>query len=111
MNWLTAIAEALSAIFNFGTKVVPSDVIREDNHQIRKPRLEQREKIRIYDVAFRRLKNHTEIDIATDVKFNYDNLDEEDQKELIDLLTKRIIEHRKKHPVLFRKWLRQNNLI
>lgn len=116
MTWLQALFEALKAMFEFGQKVTPPDKIRLDNHEIKIPRLTAQEKTKIYDIAFRRLKNHTEIDIATDVKFNYDNLNADDQKELIELLTARIYEYRKenaeKFPLLypkFKKWLSLQN--
>lgn len=111
MDTIAAIAEAIKAFFGFATKVVPSDKIRDDNHEIRKPKLEERQKIEIYDREFRRLKDHTEIEIGVDVSFVDKNLSDEDRKELIELLTKRIIEYRKRHSVIFHKWLKQNNLI
>jgi hypothetical protein len=104
-EWLSALFLAIKSMFEFGSKVTPPDQIRLDNHDIKKPRLTAQEKTKIYDIAYRRLKNHTEIDIATDVKFNYDNLHEDDQKELTELLTARITEYRKRHPIIFRKWL------
>lgn len=106
----TAIFQAIAAFFGFATKVIPTDKIREDLHQIKKPRLEENEKVKIYNKAYIRLKDHPEINIETDVKFNYDNLNEDDQKELIELLTDRITAYRKKHPIIFNKWLKQNNL-
>lgn len=111
MEWLVAMAEAIKAIFGFASKVVPSEKVQDNLHDIKRPRLEQKQKISIYDREFRRLKNHTEIDIATDVNFVDENLNEEDKKELIELLTKRITEYRLRHPVIFHKWLKQNNLI
>lgn len=111
MDVITAIAEAIKAFFGFATKVVPSDVIREDSHVINRPRLEQKQKIAIYNREFRRLKDHPEINIATDVEFVDENLNEEDKKELIELLTNRITAYRRSHPVIFRKWLKQNNLL
>ncbi len=109
--WLTAIIEAVTAIFKFGEKVTPPDEIKISNHEIKKPRLEQRQKVKIYDSAFLRLKNHPEIDIWKDIQFNYDNLNEQDQRELFELLTDRIRAYRLKHKILFRKWLKQENLI
>lgn len=110
LEFLTALAKVLSSIFGLAEKAIPSDAIREDKHQIRKPRLEQKEKIRIYDREFRRLKDHPEIPIALDLSFVNDNLDEDDRKELEELLVKRITEYRLKHPIIFRKWLKQNKL-
>ncbi len=109
--WLTAIIEAVTAIFKFGEKVAPPDEIKISNHEIKKPRLEQKEKVSIYDAAYRRLKDHTEIDIWQDIQFNYDNLSEQDQKELFELLTDRIRQYRLNHKIRFKKWLKQENLI
>jgi len=67
-------------------------------------------KIKILNREFKRLKNRTEIDIKISVAFVNDNLNEEDQKELIELLTAMVTEHRKKHPIIFRKWLKKNNI-
>lgn len=106
MNVLTALFNAIASVFGFGTKAIVPDEVRIKNHEIAIPRLEAKEKIRIYDVAFRRLKNHPEIDIATDVAFNYDHLNQDDQVELVEMLTDRITEYRRKRPILFRKWLK-----
>jgi hypothetical protein len=111
MDWITAIAEAIKAVFGFAAKVTPSEKVQDDLHEIKKPRLEQKQKIAIYDREFRRLKDHTEIPVPLDINFVDDNLNEDDKKELIELLTKRITEYRLKHPVIFHKWLKQNNLI
>lgn len=114
MDTIIAIAEAIKAFFGFATKVVPSDAIRDDNHLIKKPRLQEREKIAIYDREFRRLKDHTEIAIPLDLQFVDDNLNEDDQKELTELLTARIIQYRKANAWArpkFKKWLKDNNLI
>ena len=111
MDTISAIAEAIKAFFGFATKVVPSDVIRDDNHAIAKPRLEQKQKIIIYDREFRRLKDHTEIAIPLDVNFVDSNLNDLDRQELVELLQKRITEYRLRHKLIFGKWLRANNLI
>ena len=111
MDTISAIAEAIKAFFGFATKVTPSEKVQDDLHEIRKPRLEQKQKIAIYDREFRRLKDHTEIPIPLDVSFVDDNLNEDDKKELIELLTKRIIEYRFRHKLIFGKWLKANNLI
>lgn len=95
-------------MFSFVEKVTPPDEIRISQYEVKKPRLEQREKIRIFDREFRRLKNHTELSIDESVEFVNDNLDEEDKKELKKLLSDRIVEYRKKRPVIFKKWLKEN---
>lgn len=110
MDIVTAIAQALKAFFDLLTKAIPSDAMRENKQAIVEPRLKQEEKIKIFNREFRRLKNHTELNIATSVNFVDDNLNPEDQKELIELLISRIFEYRKNHPIIFRKWLKQNNI-
>ena len=104
-TWLQSLFEAIKALFDFTAKAIPPDVIRIDKEGIAKPRLTAEEKTKIYDIAYNRLKNHTEIDIATDVKYNYGSLSEDDQKELTKLLIARITEYRKRHPIIFKKWL------
>ena len=110
MNPITAIAQAIQAFFGFFTKAVPSDAIREDRHVIAKPRLEQEEKIAIFNREFNRLKNHTELSIPVCVSFVDDNLNIDDQKELTELLIDRITKYRKNHPVVFRRWLIENKI-
>lgn len=110
MDVVSAIAQALKAFFELLTKAIPTDQIRQDNHDIRKPKLQQEQKIQILNREFNRLKNKTELDIRTSVKFVDDNLNLEDQEELIELLTARIAKYRKNHPVIFAKWLKKNNL-
>ena len=106
----TAWLEAIKAFFGFATKIIPDDTIRDDNHVIRKPRLEEMQKVKIYNREFIRLKDHPEIPIALDVHFIDKNLADEDRIELIDLLTRRITKYRQNHPVIFHKWLKENNL-
>lgn len=108
---LKIIFDMLLGVSKVVEKAIPPDEIRIRQSEMKAPRLEQNEKIIIYDKAFRRLKNHPEIDIATDVAFNYDNLNAEDRAELIELLTARITEYRKKHRILFKKWLTKNKHI
>jgi hypothetical protein len=108
--WLVALFEAIKGAMQLATKAIPSDKIREENQQIKIPRLQQNQKIAIYDREYRRLKDHTEIAIPLDVNFVDDNLNPEDKKELIELLTHRIIAYRKKHPIIFKKWLAENGI-
>ena len=108
--WLDSLFKAISALFVAITKITPSDVIREDNQRRLRIRRDSAEMIKIYDREYRRLKNHTEINIATDVKFSDDNLPDDQEKELIELLTARVTEYRKRHPVLFKRWLRENEI-
>ena len=102
------ILKAVEALFGFLGKALPSDKIRETSQEINKPLLEEKERIRIYDIAYRRLKNHPEIVIENDVNFVNSNLHDDDKKWLIENLTARIHEYRRAHPVIFRKWLKAN---
>lgn len=109
--WLLEMFKALGAMFSFGEKIIPSDKIREDNHDMAKPRLESGEVIKIYDREFRRLKDHVEINIVTDVNFVDDKMPDDQRKELIELLTDRVYEYRKNHPVMFHKFLNTDEFI
>lgn len=110
---IIAVAQAIKAAFGFGAKAIEPKEIRIDNHLIEKPKLQQQQKIEIYDREFRRLKDHTEISIPLDINFVDDNLNDEDTGELIKLLTSRITAYRKKNAWArpkFKKWLKENNI-
>lgn len=108
LETITAIAVAVGKIFGFGEKAIKPDEIRIDENERKKARKEGDELIRIYDKLYARLKNHDEIDIATDVNLIYDNMDEEQRKELIENTTNRIFKYRSKpiNRILFRKFLK-----
>lgn len=110
MNPITAIADAIKALFTFLSNLTPSQVVKDDNHVIARPRLQQQEKISILNREYQRLKNETELSIAENVSFVDDNLDPQDQLELTSILTAKIYNYRKNHPVVFRKWLKENNI-
>lgn len=100
------ILNLITKALDFGSKLLPSDKVREGNQQINKPLLESKALIKIYDREFRRLKNHQEIPIRQDVNFVNDGLSPEQKQELIKNLECRILEHRRKHKWRFRKWLK-----
>ena len=79
--------------------------VQISEHEIKKKKLTANQMISIYDKDYIRLRDHWEIDIATDVNFVHDDMDEEDRRELIELLTNRITRYRKRFPIRFKKWL------
>ena len=90
--WLTALFEAIAKVFGFAEKAIPSDVIRNDNHVIRKPRLEAKERDKILDEAYAYLwlVDNWGINIETYVNYRYDSLDVEDRNELIQILIDKV---------------------
>lgn len=105
---IAAIAVAIQKMFSFAQAEIPPDVIRIDNHEIEKPRLEEKELIAIYDKQYIRLKDHWEIDIATDTNFICANLNNEQRESMITDLTNRIFLYRGRHKIIFRKFLATN---
>lgn len=106
--WESVIA-LLTQIFSFAIKVTPDDKERDATQEIHLPKLQQDVFIQIYDKQFNRLKNHTEIDIATDINYSLQNsMPENQRQELITLLQARIKEYRHKHNVIFKKWNKEN---
>ena len=91
-------------------KALPSEKIQEEKFEQAKPRLELEEKQAVIRVAFQYLKNDTEINIDNYVNFSLDHLSEGDQKEIKQILKEKVYEYRKKHPIIFKKWLKENNL-
>lgn len=116
MNFLTELFKAIGLGFLFATKAVKPDEIRIDNHRIEKVRIEENEMVKIFDNAFSRLRDHGELDIATNVKLVNDNLPDDQEAELIEQLTARIkayrmnlVVQRRKFPRIWKKWLRNND--
>lgn len=92
-NWLTALLQAISAAFNFGSKAIPPDSIREDKHEIKRERLQLAEydKILAKSKVYLDLHRRQSVDAYVNVKF--DNLAPEDiediRKALYELFPKR----------------------
>jgi hypothetical protein len=105
---IAAIAVSLGKMFDLGNKLVPPDVIRIDNHEIEKPRLEDSELIRRYNKQYTRLKDHWEIDIASDTNAIFVNMNDEQRALMIENLTNRIFAYRSRHKIIFRKFLATN---
>ena len=102
---ITAIAVAIGKMCGFGEKAIQPDAIRIDNHIIEKPRLEEKELIKIYDNQYIRLVNHWGIDIATDTNLICANLNDEQRASMITDLTDRIFHYRSCHRIIFHKFL------
>lgn len=109
--FLTALFRAITGISKVAEKAIPSEKIQEENHARKKHRKTSRELILIYDREFRRLKDHWEIDIATDINFVHNDMEDDQRTELIELLTDRIDVYRIKRPIRFRKWIQQQRLL
>ena len=90
--WLTALFEALAKVFGFAEKAIPSDIIRNDSHLIRKPRIEGAERAKILRKCKTYLRHEKHTNIETYVNYTYDSLDVEDRNELIQLLTEWLAE-------------------
>lgn len=92
-NWLTALFQAISAAFNFGSKAIPPDRIREDNHEIKRERLllAEYDKILAKSKVYLDLHPRQSVDAYVNVKF--DQLAPEDiediRKALYELFPKR----------------------
>ena len=92
-NWLTALLQAISAAFNFGSKAIPPDSIREDKHEIKLERLQLAEydKILAKSKVYLDLHPRQSVDAYVNVKF--DKLAPEDiediRKALYELFPKR----------------------
>lgn len=107
--------EAIKAFFLAWTsanrvaeKALPSEKIQEAKFEQAKPRLEAKEKEKILKNAFKYLKNREDLDVSIYVKYTLDHLPEDDQNELIILLNSQVKEYRKAHPIIFKKWLKDN---
>ena len=109
-QWLVALFQAWNSANKVAEKALPSKKIQEEKFEQAKPRLEYEEKQATICVAFQYLKNEPEIDIDNYVNYSFDHLSEDDQKEIKQILKEKIYEYRKKHPIIFKKWLKENNL-
>mgnify|MGYP003348623088 FL=1 len=109
-QWLVALFQAWNSANEVAKKALPSEKIQEEKFEQAKPRLELEEKQAVIRVAFQYLKNDTEINIDNYVNFSLDHLSEGDQKEIKQILKEKVYEYRKKHPIIFKKWLKENNL-
>lgn len=89
-------------------KALPAEKIQEAKFEQAKPRLEQKEKEKILKNAFNYLKKREDLDVKIYVQYTLDHLPEDDQSELIILLTSQVREYRKAHPIIFKQWLKEN---
>ncbi len=109
--------EFLKWIFKFGTsanevaiKAMPSEKIQEEKFEQKKPRLEFEEKEKLRKKAFNAIYKNTAVDVGVYVKYALDHLAEDDQQELTALLTADVLRYRKAHPLIFKQWLREQNI-
>jgi len=89
-------------------KALPSEEERKVKLELKKDRLEQYEKIKIYNRAFKQLNKERNPDVETFVKYSLDHLNEDDQQELVEMLKKRIFDFRSKHHIIYSRWLKEN---
>lgn len=108
---IMAFIQMITSGLNLGNKLAPTDKMKEDKDAREKPRKEGMELIAIYDREYRRLKDHEEIDIAKDVNFVNDNMPDDQQQEMIENLTNRIFEYRRKKPVRFKRFLQTKKFL
>lgn len=81
-NWLTALFQAISAAFNFGSKAIPPDRIREDNHEIKRERLQLAEYDKILAKSKVYLDLHPRQSVDAYVNFKFDQLTPEDIQDI-----------------------------
>lgn len=109
-QFLVALFQAWTSTNKVVEKALPSEKVNNEKFEQAKPRLTLIEKEKTVSVAFHYLKNDTEIDIDNYVNYALDHLSDGDQKEIKQLLKEKVYEYRKRHPIIFKQWLKQNNL-
>jgi hypothetical protein len=95
--WLTELFKAISAMFNFSQKVIPSDELREDRFEVTKPNLTEAQvkkiadkRNRLADEMFGDLRRHPELSIEDKVNYEATELDAEEKVLLIRILKDRL---------------------
>jgi len=110
MNTFLAVLQTIQNLFTFLTKVVPDDKIREQNQVLNLPRLQAEQRIALINKEFKRLRNRPSLSIPLDVAFVDSNLSPEDQKELTTIVEQKILDYRKRHPIMFKSWLKAQSI-
>lgn len=87
--WLTALFEAIKAGFSFGTKAIPSDKMREETQQIRKPRLTLKERDKILSESIVYLDLHPALQAENYCAWKFDSLDADDIADITKILTEK----------------------
>lgn len=87
--WLTALFEAIKAGFSFGTKAIPSDKMREETQQIRKPRLTLKERDKILSESIVYLDLHPALQAENYCAWKFDSLDADDIEDITKILTEK----------------------
>lgn len=108
--WLQQLFEAIAAIFSTVGKFAPTDHIKDGKFDIKKERLTIKQRIEIQNKEYARLKGHTGADIRNEINWSCRHLTSIDRELLITNVTQRVKEFRMRHRVIFKKWLKQNNL-
>lgn len=95
--WLSELFKAISAMFTFGTRVAPSDKLREDRFEVVKETLTEAQvkkiadkRNRLADEMFGDLRRHPELSIEDKVNYEATELDSEEKKLLIKILSDRL---------------------
>ena len=91
MTWLTALFEAVKAIFVFSAKVTPSEKIQEERFKIKRVRMEANEFEAMLEETFREWRRNPEMDIITYVNFKNSTLPDDQEELMISLLRERMI--------------------
>lgn len=95
--WLTKLFEAITAIFSFSQKAIPSDELREGRFEVTKPTLTEAQvkkiadkRNKLADEMFGDLRRHPELSVEDKVNYEATELDSEEKKLLIKILTDRL---------------------
>ena len=110
MTWLTALFEAVKAIFVFSAKVTPSEKIQEERFKIKRVRLEADAFELMLNQTFIEWRRNPEMDIINYVKYKNGNLPDDQEELMISLLRERmvaLIRYRRSFPVVYKQWLKK----
>ena len=110
MTWLTALFEAVKAIFVFSAKVTPSEKIQEERFKIKRVRLEADAFELMLNQTFIEWRRNPEMDIINYVKYKNGNLPDDQEELMISLLRERmiaLIRYRRGFPVVYKQWLKK----
>lgn len=112
--WWEAIKALFLAIIGVSKAVevrTKPQEVQISEHEIEKPRKTAQEIDRMLDKDFRELVYRTEMDIENYVNVVHDAMEDGQRKEYAQSLVERITGYRKKHRIIFRKWLKEKNLL
>lgn len=95
--WIAAIFEMIKSGFEFGTKAIPTDKMREETQQIRKERLSVKEKDKILNESIVFLDLHPRLMPDDYVNWKFDLLDTDDVSDIRKLLQQKYSHRIKRH--------------